>query len=376
MSLRVGFMMEQNAGLLTNYRNLRSVTTKDPEIQPVWNEIFYYRQNGAIERLRERIFPFIPHYFSGNARSIYEMRRGMNQQTYDVVFTNTSAGVLFSSEFRKIPSIIDFDATSAQTDRMEAYGAKPDPKPIAHIKWRLFRDMLHSMTLLHAWSRWAKQSAIDDYGVAPEKIVVNPPGVNLHFWKPVAAATTADQPLRVLFVGGDFRRKGGELLLEWYRTQQPERCELHLVTREPVPAQPGVFVYPDMTPNSQELLQLYLQSDLFILPSLGECFGIATIEAMAAGLPVIASDVGATADIIEPGRNGYIVKAGSVPDLSAAINAILGDPGLRRSMRVQSRQIAEERFDVEINARRTLAYIKQAATMPTPSRSIASARSS
>jgi glycosyltransferase involved in cell wall biosynthesis len=147
------------------------------------------------------------------------------------------------------------------------------------------------------------------------------------------------------------------------------------VTREPVETQPGLFVYHDMQPNTDRLLQLYLQSDLFVLPSLGECFGIATVEAMATGLPVIASDVGGTADIIEPGRNGYIVKGGNVADLAAAINAILSNPQLRASMRTQSRQLAEERFNVETNARLTLSYLKQIATRSTQHRPASSTRS-
>jgi len=366
MSLHVGFMMDQIAGHVTNYRNLRRVTDKDPEIQAVWNEIFYYRKDGSIEKIRERVLPFIPTYFSGNARGALEMWRGLKRHQYDAIYSNAGVGVFFSNALRNTPSLIDFDSTPVQIDQMEAYTAKQDAKPIARLKWQLFRNMLHSATILHAWSRWAKQSAIDDYGVPAQKIVVNPPGVDLNFWKPgPAPMTEIDRPLRVLFVGGDFRRKGGQLLLDWYRTQRSEQCELHIVTREPVETQPGIFVYHNMQPNSPELLQLYLQSDLFVLPSLGECFGIATVEAMATGLPVIASDVGGTADIIEPGRNGYIVKGGSVPDLAAAINAILGNAQLRHSMRTQSRYIAEERFDVETNARRTLAYIKQIAKTTT-----------
>jgi glycosyltransferase involved in cell wall biosynthesis len=165
----------------------------------------------------------------------------------------------------------------------------------------------------------------------------------------------------VLFVGGDFRRKGGTHLLEWYQNQDPANYELHVVTREPVAPRPGLFIYNNMQPNSPDLRRLYMQSDLFVLPSMGECFGIATVEAMAAGLPVIASDVGGTADIIEPGRNGYIIPAGSAAAINQAITAIAGNKSRMHDMGLQSRQIAEERFDLEVNARRTLSWLKQIA---------------
>jgi glycosyltransferase involved in cell wall biosynthesis len=197
----------------------------------------------------------------------------------------------------------------------------------------------------------------------PGRVVVNPPGVDLARWRPAPEqrSQAGSQPLRVLFVGGDFERKGGHLLLEWFHSLANKQVELHIVTREPVEPAPGVYVYRNMQPNTPELMQLYYQSDLFVMPSLGECFGIATVEAMATGLPVIASDVGGTADIIEPERNGYIVKAGDAKGLGEAIMAILEYPERRERMGLQSRQLAEERFDMQRNARRTLSYLKQIA---------------
>jgi glycosyltransferase involved in cell wall biosynthesis len=260
--------------------------------------------------------------------------------------------------------MIDFDSTPLQIDQMSAYNSSVDPKSLAKFKRQLTRNMMRSASLLQAWSHWAKQSAVDDYGIPADKIVVNPPGVNLDFWRPNPAVrrVSSHQPLKILFVGGDFRRKGGNLLLEWYKSQHPDVCELHIVTREAVENRPGIYVYQDVQPNSEQLIKLYQGSDLFILPSLGECFGIATVEAMAAGLPVIASDVGGTADIIEPGRNGFIVPGNDVSALSQAIATILEDAQLRYRMGIQSRLLAEERFDLQKNARLTIHYLKQIAT--------------
>ena len=83
---------------------------------------------------------------------------------------------------------------------------------------------------------------------------------------------------------------------------------------------------------------------------------------MAAGLPVIASDVGGTADIIEPSRNGFIVPGNDVAALSSAITTILGDATRRQNMGAQSRLLAEERFDLRKNAQHTFSYLKQIAT--------------
>jgi glycosyltransferase involved in cell wall biosynthesis len=363
MDYHISFTMDQVAGHVTNYHNLRSITGRDPEIHADWCEVFYRKEGGAIEKIRDTLLPFVPTYFSGILRAAVDMNRGLQQRNYDALFTNASVAVFFSRAFRRTPTLIDFDSTPIQIDSMEAYTTKRDPWLIEGLKFQLFRTMLHSATILQVWSRWARQSVVEDYGVPSEKVVVNPPGVNLTFWKPDATAhrRTSDQPVRVLFVGGDFRRKGGTHLLEWYQNQDPTNYELHVVTREPVAPRPGLFIYNNMQPNSPDLKRLYMQSDLFVLPSMGECFGIATVEAMAAGLPVIASDVGGTADIIEPGRNGYIIPAGSAAAINQAITAIASDKSRMHDMGLQSRQIAEERFDLEVNARRTLSWLKQIA---------------
>jgi glycosyltransferase involved in cell wall biosynthesis len=366
MAYNIGFVMDQIAGHVTNYHNLRDMAQLDPELQATWHEIHYYKSGGAIEQMRERVLPFIPTYVTGITRGAWEVHKALRGRTYDALFSNASVSVFFNRTFRRIPTMVDFDSTPLQIDQMDAYNSSVDPKPIAAFKWRLTRDMMRAATLLQAWSRWAKQSAVDDYGISADKIVVNPPGVNLGFWRPNPSLRNSPKhhPLKVLFVGGDFRRKGGDLLLEWYKSQHPATVELHIVTREPVDAGPGVYVYHNVQPNSDRLIGLYQSSDLFVLPSLGECFGIATVEAMAAGLPVIASDVGGTADIIEPERNGFIVPGNNVAALSSAISTILGDATRRQHMGAQSRLLAEERFDLRKNAQRTFNYLRQIAAAP------------
>jgi glycosyltransferase involved in cell wall biosynthesis len=203
-----------------------------------------------------------------------------------------------------------------------------------------------------------KGSLIGDYGVAPERVEVLPPGVDVFTWRPGPRRT--DGRLRVLFVGGDFYRKGGEAVLAAFHRLPPASTELMLVTRTAVPPSEGVFVFPDMQPNSAELIALYQSCDVFVLPSHAEAFGIAAVEASAVGLPVVATAVGGLTDIVADGETGFLIQPGDAETLARHLRRLAEDAGLRTRLGQAARQRAEARFDARTNARRLGALLCQA----------------
>jgi glycosyltransferase involved in cell wall biosynthesis len=164
--------------------------------------------------------------------------------------------------------------------------------------------------------------------------------------------------VRLLFVGGDFERKGGPLLLEAVAAARTQRAfEVHIVTKQPVTAQANVVVHRDIGPNSPELLRLFREADAFVLPSRGDCLALVLMEATAAGLPVLSSDVGALREAAIPDRTAIVVGADDGRALRAAIERLVDDTALRQRLGQAGHALARAKFDAERNNRAILDLI-------------------
>ena len=108
-----------------------------------------------------------------------------------------------------------------------------------------------------------------------------------------------------------------------------------------------------------ELLQEYAQAQFFVLPSIFEPFGIVLLEAMAAGLPVIASRVGGIPEIVEDGRTGLLVEPGNPGALAEALRHLCRDEVLRTSMGRSARERVT-RYDWELIVPRILSVYAEA----------------
>ena len=361
--LRAAFVMEQVLGHVTHYHTLRRCLAEMPEVEPRWVEVTY-RRDGWWDRLR-----IVPSPIRSTLRGFWQVREGTGGRPPDALFFHTQKPAVFQwDRLARIPTVLSLDVTPVQYDELgEFYDHAPDGHtPVASFKRWLNTRTFGLAERIVVWSTWVKDSLIADYGVSESAIRVIPPGVDLTLWQPrtgangARAAVPGELP-RVLFVGGDFRRKGGHLLLDWYRAEGRGRCELHLVTRDPVPSESGVHVHHGIVGDSAEARALFQAADVFVLPSLGECFGIASVEAMAAGLPVVATRVGGSGDIVEDGMTGFLIPPNDPAALGTALNRLVVSEALRREMGRRGRARAEERFDAKANARAIVQAMMEAA---------------
>ena len=93
--------------------------------------------------------------------------------------------------------------------------------------------------------------------------------------------------------------------------------------------------------RGERLSQAYASADIFVFPSRLETFGLVVMEAMAAGLPVVASRVGGVADVVSEGETGYVFDSGDVDKLVAGVRKIAQSRGRMRQMGQQARAYAE-----------------------------------
>lgn len=152
------------------------------------------------------------------------------------------------------------------------------------------------------------------------------------------------------------KRKGLELLLEAIGgLEDVPGLFVFAVGRNVSSKVPGVrsktieYVRDDLT-----LSLVYSATDVFVVPSLEDNLPLTALEALACGIPTVAFSVGGIPDVVRDGVTGTLVPVGDVRALRSAIANLLNDPERRASMAKESRRIAVQEYELEVQARRYL----------------------
>lgn len=193
------------------------------------------------------------------------------------------------------------------------------------------------------------------YGVSRNKIVVNPHGVDVEYYKSIAEKrkniTNAENEVHLLFVGAEPLRKGFHLLLRSLaRIKAHTNFKLIAVGFHPDQklrllmeklGLNGMVKFEGIVPT-EKLNNLYQFSDIFVLPSLYDPFSIATLEAMASGLPVIVSRYTGIKDILCNWHDSVLVDPFDIAEFSETLRVLINDDKLRRKLGRNARRTAEK----------------------------------
>jgi len=193
--------------------------------------------------------------------------------------------------------------------------------------------------------------------VGVNRLVVIPNGVDVSAYGP---AEPSHNPPRILFAGVISPRKGvvdllkasgilhargvaHEVLLAGGPPAEGPRPEAEARLAAATNGAPARFLGPQ---PHEAMAALYRSADLFCLPSWIEAMPLTILEAMATGLPVVATSVGDIGHVVEDGVSGRLVPLRAPDALANALEPLLTQPPLRRAMGKAARQRVQERFDI------------------------------
>jgi len=155
------------------------------------------------------------------------------------------------------------------------------------------------------------------------------------------------------------KRKGQKYLLQAFKKLQNEFPTLHLALVGTGPEEKRLKEEYGDIPNvhflgwREDIPQILRASDIFVLPSLREAFGLVVLEAMASGVIAVATDNGGTKDIIEDGKSGYLVPPANSEKLVEVIRTILTNPNQKRDIEKAALERVRTHFTAEIMAKKT-----------------------
>ena len=155
------------------------------------------------------------------------------------------------------------------------------------------------------------------------------------------------------------KRKGQKYLLQAFKKLQIEFPTLHLVLVGTGPAEKELKEKYGDIPNvhflgwREDVPQILRASDIFVLPSLREAFGLVLLEAMASGVIVVATDNGGTKDIIEHGKSGYLIPPANSERLVETIRTILTNPDQKLDIEKTALERVKTHFTAKVMAEKT-----------------------
>jgi alpha-maltose-1-phosphate synthase len=286
-------------------------------------------------------------------------RKKTDLKDYDVLHFHTQTAAFGSASLMKsIPTVITIDMTAFQLMREHGSGPAWTYRPNVLMERHVFEQAAHIV----AFSDWARASVINEHGIAPERVSVITPGVLKEaFHQPQFESGSVEKP-KILFVGNEFHRKGGDDLIAVFSEHFADKAELHLMTNDrDVAAGKSVFVHRGVSSYTPEWHRLYEEAEIFVMTSRAEALGMVFQEAAASGLALIGTHVGGIPEMIDHEANGFLIAPGDRNALRQYLGALIDNPAMRTRMRHASYEKAVREFNARTNTRRVFDVFRSVA---------------
>ncbi len=207
-------------------------------------------------------------------------------------------------------------------------------------------------------SEFVQHNIVGQYGVPKERTLVLWPSTDIQRWRP-SGQNRAAGGVRLLFIGGDFDRKGGPLLLRWAEENKHLPFRLDVVTEQAISAAPNVEIHSGIKANDPRLIALMANADIFVLPTLADMSPMVVAEAKASGKPVLTTSVGALPEMVRDGCDGWLIPPGDYAALDSKLKSLVSDPSMLGDFGARARADAELRFSSQRNAELLLDFMRK-----------------
>ena len=233
------------------------------------------------------------------------------------------------------------------------------------VKQRIYQRSFLTLVAPSRWiAHWAQQSPL--LGRFPVHVIPN--GLDAEVFRPIPKSSAREvlglaANRRVVLFGAHFaseRRKGGQLLieaLEHFAERAEVDLELLIMGREShVGSFPGRFTLKRLGQirDDQLLATVYSAADVFVLPTLADNMPNGVLESMACGTPVVSFRVGGVPEAVRHMETGYLARSMDAGDLAQGLRLLLENPDLRTAMGRRSREVVEQEYSLELQAKRLL----------------------
>lgn len=212
-------------------------------------------------------------------------------------------------------------------------------------------------------SEWAAKHVIDYYKADSNNVFVIPYGANINSApeKIKIEKKEYNKPLKLLFLGVDWERKGGNTVFDTFKILHDKDYDITLTVCGCVPpiTHSKMTVIPFLNKNldsdSKRFNDLLSESHLLFLPTRSELFGVVFCEAAAFGLPAITTDTGGVGEIVENGVTGYVLSLDATAhDYAEKIQSLYNNPNKLKEMAILSREKFEKKLNWDIWAKKII----------------------
>jgi glycosyltransferase involved in cell wall biosynthesis len=230
---------------------------------------------------------------------------------------------------------------------LDVYENRPELIPycgLENLSYRYLKKRVRSQRAFYrnaagifTMGQWLADYLVEHEGLPREKVHAVGGGVNVDV---AGIDDSKRRGNRILFIGRDYKRKGGDLVVKAFRILKERMPDAELYVAgpsiNPIAQEDwieGIFFLGEQ--SAAQIQTLYNKCDIFCMPSRFEAYGLVFAEALVCGLPCIARNDFAMKEMICEGQNGYLIDGDDIQQLAEKMEAVLTNEQMKRFVRSQ-----------------------------------------